>query len=214
MADTDTAGGAHTATAHSTGLFAWLTVARQQLKRVAYEGIGRDRWQYPDRVIEALALPPGAHVADLGSGAGYFTFRLARAVGPGGVVYAVDADDDLRNFIVDRARDGRFDNVRVVRATADDALLPHASVDLVFTCNAYHHLAQRVSYFTKLRTSLRPGGRVAIMDAKRIGWFHKWFGHWTASDVIRSEMEAAGYRLQDEFAFLPRQHFLVFTAAP
>ena len=66
-----------------------------KLKRSAYDGFGRDGWQQPDRVIEALALEPGARVADLGAGGGYFTFRLADATGPDGLVYAVDVDPGM-----------------------------------------------------------------------------------------------------------------------
>ena len=73
------------------------------LKRLAYEEPGRDRWQQPERVVESLGLEPGTSVADIGSGGGYFAFRLAAAVGTSGRVYAVDLDDGLR----DRTRRGR-----------------------------------------------------------------------------------------------------------
>src|SRR3990172_9550282 len=97
-----------------------LAVACTQLKRCAYEGWGRDEWQQPERVVEALGLEPGARVADLGSGGGYFTFRLARAVGPTGKVYAVDVDEDLNAYVAERAREEGHANVETVLAEYTD----------------------------------------------------------------------------------------------
>src|SRR5574341_1008495 len=72
-----------------------LTGGCTDLKRFSYEGFGRDGWQRPEEVLRAVGVRPGDHVADLGSGGGYFTFRLAKAVGPTGKVYAVDVDKGL-----------------------------------------------------------------------------------------------------------------------
>src|SRR5215470_16572482 len=131
------------------------------LKRLAYEGFRRHTWQHPDEVIELLGIRPGATVADLGSGTGYFTFRLAEAVGPSGRVYAVDVDRGLNAYIAERARREGRDNVIAVRAESGDASLPDGSVDLVFSCNAYHHLENRVAYFRALQRCVRADGRVA-----------------------------------------------------
>ena len=70
------------------------------LKKCAYEGFGRDGWQQPERVMQSLAIKPGERIADLGSGGGYFTFRLSQAVGPTGKVYAVDVDKDMLEDLV------------------------------------------------------------------------------------------------------------------
>jgi arsenite methyltransferase len=182
-----------------------------QLKRCAYEGWGRDKWQQPDLVIQSLQLQPGDRVADLGSGGGYFTFRLAQAVGPTGHVYAADVDAGLNEYIAKRARDEGAENITVVLAEYDDPRLPDAGVDLIFTSNTYHHIENRSDYFRNARKYLRPGGRVAIIEYAGGGWFDRWFGHWTASATIRAEMEAAGYPLQQELTFLPRQSFLIFA---
>ncbi len=184
-----------------------------QCKRFAYEGFRRDRWQHPEQVVQSLGIRAGDHVADLGSGGGYFTFRLAKAIGPSGRVYAIDVDAGLNDYVAARAREDGLDNVAVILAKYDDPLLPEGGVDLLFTSNTYHHIEHRAAYFSNARKYLRPGGRVAIVEYAGKGWFDSWFGHYTSSETIRGEMEAAGYRLQQEFDFLPRQHFLVFAAA-
>ncbi len=127
-------------------------------KRFAYEGFRRDSWQQPDRVIEELGIEPGDYVADLGAGGGYFTFRLAEAVGPGGVVYAVDVDEDMTGHLAERAADEGHRNVEVILGGYDDPRLPDGEVDLLFTSNTYHHIQDRVAYFANLRRDLNPMG--------------------------------------------------------
>jgi predicted methyltransferase len=188
---------------------AFLAAACTQLKRCSYEGWGRDDWQQPERVVAALALAPGARVADLGSGGGYFTFRLAHAVGPTGRVYAVDVDADLNAYVAERARQEGLAHVEVVLAEYADPRLPEP-VDLVFTSNTYHHLEDRTRYFANAKKYLRPHGRVAVIELSEApSWFLP--SHTTSAETIRSELEAAGYRLVEAHDFLERQHFLVFA---
>jgi ubiquinone/menaquinone biosynthesis C-methylase UbiE len=179
------------------------------LKQCAYEGFNRDRWQQPDKVIESLQIRPGDRAADLGSGSGYFTFRLARAVGPEGKVYAVDIDQDMNRALAERAKKEGFANVEVILAKPDDPLLPPPGVDLIFTSNTYHHIQDRVRYFANLKKYLHGGGRIAIIEFNRNAWLPG--GHYTPSEVIKKEMEQAGYALQREFDFLDRQSFLIFA---
>lgn len=180
------------------------------LKRCAYEGFNRDEWQKPDQVIEALHLTPGDLVADLGSGSGYFTFRLADAVGPNGKVYAVDVDADMNAYVEEQASIRGYPNIEVITARPHDPGLPDRGVDLVLTCNTYHHLDNRPVYFEKLQQALKPDGRVAIIDFNGEGWLTSLTGHATPAETIKRDMEKAGYTLLREYTFLPRQVFLVF----
>jgi arsenite methyltransferase len=170
----------------------------------------RARWQQPEAVIRSLTLQPGAHVADLGAGGGYFTFRLADAVGPTGKVYAVDVDKGNLDHIAQQAKEQGYTNVETVLAKYDDPLLPQAGVDLIFTCNTYHHLENRSDYFESAARYLHPDGRVAIIDLAGKGWLFKWLGHWTPKETVRNEMETAGYVLTNDFDFLSRQNFQMF----
>lgn len=183
------------------------------LKRWAYEGGDRDRWQKPAMVVAGLQLKPGDHVADIGAGSGYFTFRIADAVGPKGKVYAVDIDDDMLGLLRQRASDERRDNVEVIAARPDDPALPPGSIDLIFMCNTYHHLVDPAAYFRNARKYLRRGGRVAIIEFNGKGWFAYLFSHWTPAEQIRREMEAAGYRRDEAIDFLEYQSFQIFSPA-
>src|SRR5262245_49566628 len=183
---------------HGAGCASW--------KRFAYEGFDRDEWQRPDAVIALLGIRPGDRVADLGAGGGYFTFRLAEAVGASGRVYAVDVDDDMIDYLTQRTRARGAANVAVVRGEFEDPKLPDGEIDLLFTCNTYHHIADRPAYFRRVLTDLAPNGRVAIVEYDgRGGWFPRTFGHFTQADEIAGEMQEAGYKLIASHDILPRQ---------
>jgi ubiquinone/menaquinone biosynthesis C-methylase UbiE len=183
------------------------------VKRLMYEGWGRDSWQQPERVVRELALQPGDRVADLGAGGGYFTLRLADGVGPAGRVYAVDVDEGLIDYVTTESGKRGYGHVEGVLAAYDDPRLPDDGVDLIFTCDTYHHLTDRSAYFRRAARYLRPGGRVAIIDFSGKGWFVSLFGHFTTADVIGEEMESAGYRLEKTFDFIDRQSFQIFVRA-
>jgi ubiquinone/menaquinone biosynthesis C-methylase UbiE len=174
------------------------------LKRFAYEGWRRDAWQKPDEVVALLGLRAGDRVADLGAGGGYFTFRLADAVGADGRVYAVDVDEDMIRYLSRRAAKQGYANVEVVRAEPDHPGLPEGEIDLLFTCNTYHHLADRLRYFEAVLDVLEPAGRVAIVE-------YDSGHHATLRQTILDEMNRAGYRLEADHAILERQSFLIFA---
>lgn len=184
------------------------------LKRLAYEGFNRDEWQKPEEVIRALRIQPGQTIADLGSGSGYFTFRLARAVAPGGRVYAVDVDEAMNQYVASQARERGLTNIDVILPRRDDPSLPASGVHMIFSTNTYHFLENRSAYFESAGKYLRPGGRVVIIDFSGRQWFDIFGAHYTSGDVIKSEMRKAGYTLQQEFDFLSKQNFLVFGKLP
>ena len=203
---------------HVTWLVLLLLAGCATLKQCAYEEFNRDQWQQPHKVVESLQIRPGDRVADLGSGSGYFTFRLAKAVGTQGRVYAVDIDQEMNDLVAKRAREEGLAHVEVVLAKPDDPLLPPAGADLIFAVNTYHHIENRVGYFANLQKYLRANGRIAVIDFDRRAWIEGLWSHYTPSEFIKREMEQAGYALQREFDFLDRQSFLIFvpkaSAAP
>jgi predicted methyltransferase len=188
----------------SLGLTCCAEVAYQRLNDPS-----RDTWQKPQGVIEKLSIAPGSRVADLGSGGGYFTWHLAKAVGPRGTVYAVDINMAALDMIFKEMVARGTPNVRPVRAIPHDPRLPEP-VDLVFSCNTYHQMIDRETYFRSLASSLRPGGRVAILDFHPRGFFSGMFGNRIAKEQVRLEMEAAGYRLVDDYDLIDQQHFQIF----
>ncbi|HUL93310.1 MAG TPA: class I SAM-dependent methyltransferase [Burkholderiales bacterium] len=176
-----------------------------------FDDPARDAWQKPHEVITALAPAPDSAVADIGSGTGYFAARLAHFV-PKGRVYGVDTEPEMVKYLAERAKREGLPNLVSVAGRPDDASLP-AKVDLVLMVDVYHHISQREGYFRKLRGSLKPGARVAIIDFRMDAPSGPPKKDRIAPSQVRSELAKAGYAFAKEHTFLPSQFFLVFEAA-
>ena len=119
----------------------------------------------PERVITALMLPEDAIVADLGSGPGVFTVPLAQQLNRG-VVYAVDVEPQQLDALRQRVLEAELDNVVPVLASFSTPHLPPAHLDLVLIVDTFHHIENRTEYFRQLRSVLKPGGRLAVIEYK------------------------------------------------
>jgi SAM-dependent methyltransferase len=172
----------------------------------------RDAWQKPHEVIQALALKPAARVADIGAGTGYFAARLANML-PRGRVYAVDIEPDMVRYLEARAKREGLGNMLALEGKPDDPHLP-AKVDMILLVDVYHHIEDRARYFRRLRLSLRPGGRIAIVDFRLDSPEGPPRAARIAPETVTAEMKAAGYAVAAEHDFLPHQYFLVFRPAP
>jgi ubiquinone/menaquinone biosynthesis C-methylase UbiE len=177
----------------------------------SFDDPARDAWQMPDRVIAALNLKRGQVVADIGAGTGYFSVRLAKSdAAP--KVYAVDIEPKMVSYLRERATKEGLNNVTAVQAAADTPNLPEL-VDLVLIVDTYHHIGDREMYFRKLAKSLKPGGRVAIVDFKPDSPEGPPKEFRFPPEKLKAEMGKAGYKLAAQHDFLPRQQFLIFEVA-
>ena len=176
-----------------------------------FDDPARDEWQKPHEVIQALNLAPNAVVADIGSGTGYFSIRLAHFV-PKGRVFGVDTEPDMVKYLAERAKRDGLTNVTAVAGKSDDPRLP-AKADLVMMVDVFHHVAGRVQYFRRLQNSLKAGGRVAIIDYKKDSPMGPPASERITADGVKAELRAAGYVLLKEHDFLPHQYFLIFRVA-
>lgn len=175
----------------------------------------RDRYQKPAQVIEALRVKPGMAVGDLGSGSGYFTRRFVEAVTEAGIVYAIDVEPEMLAYVKESVihMHTAF-TAEFILARPDSPKLPFESIDLLFVCNTIHHLEERSKYFRDLQSSLRPGARIAIIDFypdERSGELGFPKHHLVSRDTVIREMAEAGYKLEREHSFLPKQYFLEFA---
>ncbi len=178
------------------------------------ESDSRDRWQKPDDVIAALAVPTGAVVADIGAGGGYFTRRFADRVGPAGLIYATDVQDAMIRELSERVIDKGYENVEVVRSSPQDPMLPTGCCDLIFFANVYKEIQDRNAYLANVRKALRPDGRVAIIGFPPDGSF---MGPprevRLSTEQVVEEFADSGFTLTQSHDFLPMQYFLEFKLA-
>ena len=176
-----------------------------------FDDPSRDAWQKPDQVLDALTLDRKALVADIGAGTGYFSVRLAKRVTEG-KVFAIDVEPDMLRYLNERARREYLNNVIPVVANQESPNIPEP-VDVILIVDTYHHIDDRLAYFTKLKKSLRPHGRLAIVDFKLDSPEGPPPAHRISAEKVTEELKAAGYSLVAAHSFLPRQYFLVFTAS-
>ena len=169
--------------------------------------------EQPQLAIDALGIKPGQTVADLGAGSGYYSFRVAPLVGPTGKVLAIDIEPAMLEAIVQRAQREHISNVATVRSSAQDPNLAAGSVDLLFMVDVYHELEYPYEMMTKVRTALKRGGRVALIEYRAedpevaIKPLHK-----MSERQVRREMQAAGFKHLQTVRTLPLQHLIVFAA--
>jgi ubiquinone/menaquinone biosynthesis C-methylase UbiE len=175
----------------------------------------RIREEQPERALDALAIPRGAIVADVGAGSGYYTVRLARRVGPSGKVYATDIQREMLALLERRVRRDDLRNVELVLGAEDDPRLPERTFDLVLLVDVYHELARPQAMLQRLRRALKPDGRLVLIEFRKedrtvpIRYEHK-----MSEAEARQELEAEGYAFERNLDVLPWQHILVFRPAP
>ena len=177
----------------------------------AFDDPERDAWQKPHEVIQALRLAPEAAVADIGSGTGYFAVRFAHMV-PKGRVYGVDTEPDMVRYLTERAKREGLANLTAIAAKPNDPGIPSA-VDLVILVDTYHHIPSRERYFRNLQKSLKPGGRLAIIDFTMDSPVGPPRNARIPAEAVKKELARAGYKLAQEHSFLPHQYFLEFVPA-
>jgi len=180
------------------------------------ESYARADWQKPEEVVHALGLAPGSTVTDLGAGTGYFARRFAAIIGPAGVVDAADVDPVLLANLERRAKTAKLENLHPRRVARDDPEIVPGSADLVFLCNTYSQLSDRVAYLKKLAPGLKPDGRVAVVDFQKSADVPEGpaLDQKIDRDTVLEEFREAGFTLEREETFLPYQYFLIFRPAP
>ena len=171
----------------------------------------RDLWQRPDQIMDALGIADASVVADIGAGSGWFTIRLARRVGPQGLVYAEDVQREMILAISRRVSREGLANVRPVLGLKNDPRLPPQSLDVVLVVDAYHEIENRVAMLSSLARALKPQGRIGVVDFKLDGTGPGPSPDERVSpDVVVKDAAQAGLRLIRQEPFLPYQYFLIF----
>ncbi len=169
----------------------------------------RDGAGEAERVFTLLALEPGTRVADIGAGAGYYTTRLARRLGPDGTVYAQDIKQTILDSLGARIARERLGGVTLVLGEPDDPRLPPGSVDVAILSHMYHEIARPYAFLFKLHRALAPGARIAVIDSDK-----PTESHGTPPALLRCEMSALGYRQVSFDRLDPAEGYLAVFAPP
>lgn len=169
-------------------------------------------------IVKALAIRPGQHVVDIGTGGGALLPQLSAAVGPKGKVYAQDIFDEFLAAAQKKTEEEKLANVEIVRGTERNLNLKPGTVDLAVTVDAYHHFDYPGEVLASLRKAMKPGGRFAIVD------YYKRPGAMTGVDAVQhirldvadviKEVTGFGWKLVEQRVHVPNsQYIVVFTPA-
>jgi predicted methyltransferase len=160
----------------------------------------REAWQKVDQIFAAMGVGTGATVADVGAGDGFFTSRLARAVGPDGRVFAVDVDEKALARLQKRLEDEDVRNVFIVKGTPTDPRLPQRTLDAALIVNAYHEMREHQQMLSALRSALKPDGKLVIVepisDTRRSrSRADQTKAHEIAPEFVLADARSAGFRI-------------------
>ncbi len=167
--------------------------------------------EQPEAMLDALKIPAGATVADVGAGAGYHSIRLARRVGPRGTVLATDLQTEMLQMLRQNAQAAGVTNIKPLLATQQDSRLPEEKVDLILMVDVYHECTDPETTLQNLHKALRPGGRLVLVEFRAedadvpIKPEHK-----MTLKQVRREVEPQGFQFVNSLEFLPWQHVIIF----
>lgn len=171
----------------------------------------REQEERPDLLVPALKLKAGEAVADIGAGTGYYTRRLAKAVGTNGIVYAVEIQREMLDILTNRLADDGIFNVRPVLGTVTDPRLPRATLDLILMVDVYHEFEHPFEMVEAICQALKPGGRMVFVEFRAedpnvpIKRVHK-----MTEAQVRKEMSVHPLEWVETIGTLPWQHVVVF----
>ncbi len=171
----------------------------------------REDEERPDQVLEAMGLVPGDVVADVGAGSGYYTRRVAKKVVPGGKVYASDIQPEMLALLEQLAAEEGVGAIETVRGTSTDPRLPEGSLDWILLADVYHEMEAFELMLVRMRESLAPGGRVALLEYRKEDGSadHIRPEHTLSVREVLAEWKPAGFELEALHEFLPSQHLFV-----
>lgn len=161
--------------------------------------------QPPDLVLKTIGIKPGMIIGEVGAGRGRYTVQIASRIGPSGMIYANDIEEDYLQYIDKRCIDHGLTNVKTVLGGLTDPKLPPAALDIVIMVNVVHCLAEPVTLFRNIKKSLKPDGVIAIVEGS-LEKYPDAAGEWWPRSKLLKIYKDAGYDLVREETFLPKDN--------
>lgn len=172
----------------------------------------REAEERPQIVLAAMNLENGDVIADVGAGSGFYSRRLARAVAPDGVVYANDIQPGMLDALRANAARQRITNIIPVLGTVNDPKLPKATFDWVLLVDVYHEFQQPRPMLAAIRTCLKPGGRVALVEYRETTTQIR-PEHRMSKEQVLAEWLPAGFRVEKIVEAMPMHRLYIFAAS-
>ncbi len=169
----------------------------------------RDSWQQPEAIMDSLGISAGMTIGEAGAGDGYFTFHLARRVGPDGIIYANDIDEDALDNLRARMKRENVENIVTILSEEDDAMFPEKKLDMVVMMNVFHHIEHPTEWMESVIPSMKPGAYMVFIETdpekRRSGR-----GHFLTKNEILERMEKTRFVFVRRLDFLDRDTIHIF----
>lgn len=168
-------------------------------------------YQPPEQVMDSLGVKPGMVIAEIGAGRGRYVVHMARRVGKAGKIYANDIDKKSLDYLDYRCQRDSIPNIVTVLGNVTNPLLPNATMDLIYIINTYHHLDKPVELMKNIIPSLKPGGRLVIIEHDPVK-VPEAGSHSTAKEVLLKQANQAGLEMMKMMTFLERDTIYILQA--
>jgi SAM-dependent methyltransferase len=175
----------------------------------------REEEEQPEKALDAIGIREGMTIADIGAGVGYFSFRMAKRVGPSGKIYANDIQSGMLARLQRRMKQQGVTNIEPVLGGEADSKLPAACCDLALLVDVYHEFSQPQAMLRGIASALKPDGRLVLLEYRKedpdvpIRFEHK-----MSVEEVKRELSAEGFVFDKVLDPLPRQHILIFRKGP
>ncbi|TWT33064.1 class I SAM-dependent methyltransferase [Blastopirellula retiformator] len=172
----------------------------------------REREEDCTTMLKNLGLKPGMTACDMGCGNGFYTLKMAKAVGENGKVLAVDIQPEMLRLLQARAEEAELTNIERIQGDVHDPKLPEGQVDLILCIDVYHEFSHPEQMLAAMRQSLKPTGLVVLVEFRAeddnvpIKPLHK-----MSKEQVNKELTANGFRLAKQFDGLPWQHMMFYA---
>ncbi|UCE65073.1 MAG: class I SAM-dependent methyltransferase [Candidatus Zixiibacteriota bacterium] len=169
--------------------------------------------QPPDTVLKTIGIKPGMIIGEVGAGRGRYTVQIASRIGPSGMIYANDIDQQALKFLEKRCENHGFENVKIILGSVTDPKLPDAALDMVIMVNVVHCLEKPVALLKNIESALKPEGIIVIVEGNLDKYPSESVGWYTRSKLLKI-YDDAGYVLFREETFLPKDNIYFLKRGP
>jgi len=176
---------------------------------LCYGQVERETWQPPEKIMDSIGVKPGMRIGEAGAGRGYFTFPLARRVGPGGIVFANDISISGLDYIRERAVREGLENIKIVRGEVEDPLFPEKNLDMVVMAYVLHELERPIPFLKNLQSYLKQGGLLVIIENTNTAQSGHFPPFMTESQILEM-VDKTSFKLERTENFLPRDNICIF----
>ncbi|MFC1725990.1 class I SAM-dependent methyltransferase [candidate division KSB1 bacterium] len=169
----------------------------------------RDRWEQPEKVMDAIGVKPGMVIGEIGAGRGYFTFKLADRIGDEGKIYANDISESELKHLEERIKNENNKNIEIVVGKETEPLFPEKNLDMIFMCFVFHDLTKPVDLVKNFKPYLKKGAHLVILDGDPER-YTRYAGHCKTKEEVLNIMKKTGFDLHKIETFLPRHNIYIF----